>query len=350
MTTAIGFDAILGQEHPIRLLRTFIRNRTQPHALLFTGDSGVGKKMTATAFAMACNCLTLASSFRQQPRPDTIDACGVCASCKKIIANQHPDIIRIVPAGTMIRIDQIRSLLRILALKPNEAHQRVVIIADAQTMNPEAGNALLKVLEEPPDRTLMVLTAGQASDLLPTVVSRCRQIRFLPLGAADVERLLNAAGGIPPQIVETAAALCGGSLTRAGMLVDERWQRRRRWIVESLLQVSTDRAAGLRPWLAFAEMLAAKKDLVEESLEIVTMWLRDLLVVQHDPGQVMNRDQLEMLKQAAGQFSQPRLIRQIDAVYDALAALRSNTNVRLTLDAMVLKMAAHGGEQAHDNE
>jgi hypothetical protein len=76
MTTATGFDAIVGQQHPIKLLKTFIRSGTMPHALLFTGDAGVGKKMTATALAMACNCLTLKSALRHPPHPEAIDACG----------------------------------------------------------------------------------------------------------------------------------------------------------------------------------------------------------------------------------------------------------------------------------
>ena len=341
MTTAIGFDAIIGQEHPIRLLKTFIRNGTQPHALLFTGDVGIGKKMSAMAFAMACNCQALATSLEQGACPDSIeiDACGVCSPCRKIVANQHPDIITISPASTVIRIDQIRALLETLALKPHEARQRVVVIAEARAMNPEAANALLKVLEEPPDRTLMVLTAGQPSDLLPTVVSRCRQIRFLPLKSTQIERLLMAAGDVTPQTAATAAALCGGSFVRAQKLIDERWLRRRKWIVDALSHVTTNKAGGLRPWLALAEMLANRKDRVEESLEIVKIWLRDLLVVQYDPGRILNQDRIEGLTRTAGQFDQPQLIRQIEAVDGALTALRSNTNVRLTLDAMVVQMA-----------
>jgi DNA polymerase-3 subunit delta' len=182
MTTATGFNAIVGQQHPIRLLKTFIRNGKLPHALLFTGDDGVGKKLTAKAFAMACNCLNLKSARPRHADLDVIDACGDCAPCRKIAGNHHPDVIHVAPLSSVIRIAQIRTLLQTLTLKPNEADRRVVILSDAQAMNAEAGNALLKVLEEPPDRTLLVLTASQPSDLLPTVVSRCRHIRFLPLG------------------------------------------------------------------------------------------------------------------------------------------------------------------------
>jgi DNA polymerase III subunit delta' len=341
MTTATVFNAIVGQQHATRLLKTFIRNGTLPHALLFTGDDGIGKKTTATAFAMACNCLKLNSAIhRQRPHLDAIDACDDCGPCKKIAGNQHPDVIRVAPLSSVIRIAQVRTLLQTLTLKPNEANRRVVILSDAQAMNPEAGNALLKVLEEPPDRTLLVLTARQTSDLLPTIVSRCQHIRFSPLCEADIKQLLTAAGGVEPESVEAVAALCGGSFTRAQKLIDSRWLNRRDWIIQAMgSQTAHNGVPDIRAWLAWSEILAKKKDRIEESLEIITMWLRDMLVFKTDPKRVLNRDRLEALSTAAKHVSQTQLLQQIDAVDRASTALRSNTNARLTLDAMALKMA-----------
>ena len=340
MTTATGFDAIVGQQDPIRLLKTFVRNGTQPHALLFTGDDGIGKKTTAAAFAMACNCLTLKSSLRHRPPLEAVNACGTCTPCKKIAGNHHPDVIRVAPASAVIRIAQIRELLQTLALKPNEAECRVVILSDAQAMNPEAGNALLKVLEEPPDRTLLILTAPQPGDLLPTIVSRCRQIRFAPLAMADIRRLLEAAGDVAPESMEALAALCGGSYTRARTRTDGNWLRRRDWIGRVLGElIGASGKPDIRTWLALAERLARQKDRIEDSLEIITMWLRDILVAGCAPQQVLNRDRMKSLTQTAGQIDRDALIRQIDAVATAQKALRSNTNARLTLDAMVLRMA-----------
>lgn len=340
MTTATAFDAIVGQDTPIRLLKTFIRNGTHPHALLFTGDEGVGKKTTATAFAMACNCLTLKSSLRNRPSLDDVDACGVCASCRKIADNHHPDVIHVAPTSAIIRIAQIRELLKILALKPNEAHRRVVILSEAQAMNPEAGNALLKVLEEPPDRTLLVLTARQPMDLLPTIVSRCRHIRFAPLGEEAIRQLLTAEKKVDPKVLAAVTGLCGGSIARARARIEERWLSQRNWIVGVLNDlISRSGTPDFRTWLALSERLAGKKDRIEDSLEIITMWLRDILVTGCDPQWVLNRDRMEILAGAARKAKPAALIEQIDAVEEARLALRANTNTRLTLDAMVLRMA-----------
>jgi len=339
MTTATGFNAIVGQRHPIKLLKTLIRNGTLPHAMLFTGDDGIGKRSTAMAFAMTCNCRALKSAFHPHLYLDAVDACGECAPCKKITGGHHPDIIHIAPTSSMIKIDQIRTLLQTLMLKPNEADRRVVIISDAQAMNPEAGNALLKVLEEPPDRTLMVLVARQASDLLPTIVSRCRHIHFSPLDAADIRHLLITRESVDAQSARTAATLCGGSYSRALKWVDPRWLHRREWIIQALNQMLGNGAEEIHPWLAFSEMLGRRKDLIEESLEIITMWLRDLLVVGCEPAHVLNQDRLDELNMAAQNVDPARLIEHINAVNHARLSLQSNTNLRLTLDAMVLNMS-----------
>lgn len=340
MTTATGFNAIVGQQHPIRLLKIFIRSGKVPHALLFTGDDGVGKTSTAVALAMACNCRTLASRRHRQPRIDAVDACGTCASCKKIAGNHHPDILRVAPVSSVIRIGQVRALLQTLALKPYAADRRVVIIDDAQAMNTEAANALLKVLEEPPDRTLLVLIATQTSDLMPTVVSRCRHIRFAPLDEEAIQQLLTAEDDVPPATAATVAALCDGSITRARQWVDDRWLNHREWLIGVLNDLlAHSPRPDIRNWLALSERLAKKKDRIEESLAIITMWLRDILVAGCDARHVLNRDRLDLLTTVAGQVDRAVLIDHVEAVSRARRALLANANVRLTLDAMVLQMA-----------
>ena len=233
-----GFESIIGQIQPNRILTTLLRKGTIPHAFLFSGIEGVGKKTTAMTFAGACNCQDADAIPFSLPKEGRLVAakgqvlspCGHCRSCKKIISGNHPDIIHIKPSGTYIRISQIRSVIDTLSLKPYEAQFRVVLISDAQSMNPEASNALLKVLEEPPAQTILILTTLQASDLLPTVVSRCQHIRFNPLSHKDIETMLAAEQKIDSNEVSVTAIMANGSYSKALALIKSDWRLRRKWL------------------------------------------------------------------------------------------------------------------------
>jgi len=261
-----GFESIIDQDRPIRILTTFLQNGTIPHALLFTGIEGVGKESAAIAFAMACNCVEdnsgrgntrTTKGHDTATRQVTTNPCGNCKSCRKIEAANHPDIIRLKPSGTFIKIDQIRALCQTLAMKPYEASMRVVIISDAQAMNPAAGNALLKVLEEPPVGTILILLATHTSDLLPTIVSRCRPIRFKPISRKNLESVLVGRHGFDPADAMIITTMAGGSLTRALRMHETNWINRRNWLINELNSLSPGSVIRL---LAFGEQLAKNKD------------------------------------------------------------------------------------------
>jgi DNA polymerase III delta' subunit len=250
-----GFDSIIDQERPIRILTSLLVNGTIPHALLFTGIEGVGKKTAAVALAMACNCTggEAGTAGAGAPSPGAVGPCGECAACRKIVAGAHPDMLRVSPAGAMIKIDQIRELCQVLTMKPYEARVRVVIIADAHTLNPAAGNALLKMLEEPPARTALILTAPQTGDLLPTIVSRCQHIRFKPIARHHLAAILTRAYGVDPPEASLTAALAGGSLTRALAMRRSQWLQRRSWLMAQLAALPRQSMTAL---LALAEKLS----------------------------------------------------------------------------------------------
>ncbi|MGD9324924.1 MAG: DNA polymerase III subunit delta', partial [Desulfobacterales bacterium] len=248
----IGFESIIGQDRPIRILTTFLQNGTVPHALLFTGIEGVGKQSAAVAFAMACNCTgnisenitkreynRAADEHGNANRRRIMIPCGSCRSCRKIESKNHPDIIWIKPSGVFIRIDQIRTLCRTLAMKPYEAGMRVVLISDAQAMNPAAGNALLKVLEEPPTGTILILLANHTGELLPTIVSRCRQIRFNPISKRQMETVLVRKHGLDPENAMIIASMAGGSFSQALHMDSTNWINRRNWLISELDSLST---------------------------------------------------------------------------------------------------------------
>jgi DNA polymerase-3 subunit delta' len=331
-----GFDTIIGQTRPVRTLTRLLARGTLPHALLFTGIEGVGKKTAATAVAMACNCLRRGAEAGRDGSEPSGAVCGECAACRKIAAGTHPDVRHLAPDGGMIKIDRIRELCGFLGMKPYEARTRVVIIAEAQSMNPAAANALLKMLEEPPPQTVLILTAGQAADVLPTVVSRCRQIHFGPIARQDLAAILVRDLAIDPQQAAHAAALAGGSVTRAVAMHSGQGLRRRAWLKAQLAELPRQTPLGL---LALAEKLARERGDVEGDLEIVATWLRDAAIARHCPESMIHADERGAIQAAAVGFEDHAVAEAIDALQAAVRKLRANANPRLTLEALFIRLA-----------
>lgn len=336
-----GFESIIGQHLPVRLLQLFIRSAKIPHALLFTGIEGIGKRTTARLFAQALNCSGIPGAATPAgpgtgPRP-----CGGCRSCRQIEDRSHPDVIELAPRKGMLRIDQIRDLINVLALKPFGAAHRVVILADAHQMNQEAGNALLKVLEEPPAGTIIILTALQRTDLLPTIASRCRHIRFNPLGADDLTDLLRKHNGMPGEQAHMLARIADGSYSRAVRLAETQWTDQRNWVVRAAGLDRTDGAPGrtAAQALAFSAQLALRKAQIDTDLELLKSWIRDLGVCRYQPGHIIHRDREAVLRAVRDHIREVQLVRLWETVEKAQRTLASNGNLRLTLDVMALQMA-----------
>ncbi|MFO7963811.1 MAG: DNA polymerase III subunit delta' [Desulfobacterales bacterium] len=344
-----GFDSILSQDRPIRTITRFLLNNRIPHSLLFTGIEGVGKRTTALAFAMAANCSgaeaavsekSLTENHRRSPR---INACGVCRSCLKIGSKIHPDVFHVEPEGSMIKIHHIRDVGRRIAFKPYEARFRFVIIGESHAMNASAANALLKLLEEPPDRTVLILTARETSDLLPTIVSRCRHIRFNPISQKDIEQLLVQNAGIPAAQAVIPAIMAAGSYSRALTIGRSNWVHRRKWLIAAsgLDNPETLPRQSLSLLLAFSEKLAKNKSMVMDSLEVMKTWLRDLLVYRYTPDRIMHKDLIDLIKKASVACTAGELIRKIEAVSRAQKDIADNLNLRLSLDIMMLRLASN---------
>ncbi|MBL0732605.1 MAG: DNA polymerase III subunit delta' [Desulfosarcina sp.] len=349
-----GFESILDQKQPAMILSTLFHNGTVPHALLFTGIEGAGKTNCAMVFAMLCNCLKKCNITGNQDRIDfstltdgyCINPCGSCKACKKIESGNHPDIILIKPNGNFIRIEQIRDLGNIIALKPYEAKIRVVIISDVQHMTPEASNALLKSLEEPPERTMFILTASQVSDLVPTIVSRCQHIRFNPVSLKSITSMLVAKFSMEQESAETIASLAGGSFSKALKLARTQtinWINYRKWLLDSIAMnhftgesAETERAYGLI--FALADKLSKNKDLLFESLEMIETWLRDVAIYKYSPDKVINIDMIENVKYVSMKVSIKSLISKIKAIHKARKNIRANANPKITLDILILRL------------
>ncbi len=335
-----AFASLIDQERPVQLLTAVLSGGNLPHAFLFTGLEGIGKKTAALAFAMSCNCMELELFPHHAPaagiRPPSIDPCGRCRSCKKIISGHHPDIILIEPAGDMIKVDQIRALSDRLALKPYEAAKRVIIIRDAHKFNTEAGNTLLKTLEEPPEHTLFILTALQASDMLPTIVSRCQQVRFNPISRKFLATYVERHYPETAAQADVIASMARGSLTCADSMAQTRWMERRNWIIR---EMEAFPSYSIMECLAFAETLSKHKDWVPAAFEIMKNWLRDIAVYHARPEKIINRDLMDQIEAAARRMTSDSLTFKFKAIEQAERDMKSNANLRLGLDALIIMLS-----------
>ena len=335
------FDSIKDQNKPISRLTAMLRNGSVPHALMFSGIDGIGKSTAAQAFAMALNCRSAKEDTPSiSPAPDASAEPCACRSCRKILSGAHPDILTVKATGGLIKIAQIRELCQKLLIKPYEASVRVVIIHDAHTMNPESGNALLKILEEPPEKTMFILITDQASDVLPTILSRCQVVVFNPVSKGIILSHLVRTKGMDPQQADVIASMAGGSMGRALQLCEKNPNRPdplvyRRFLLDelsSLLKGSTFDA------LSFAEKLSQKKENALNSLEILLSLVRDLIVHPFDRDKVINMDISDKIMGLAALFPTSSLLKIADHITAAHQGIKANASVRLCLETMAIQM------------
>ncbi len=346
-----GFKSIIGQERSIRFLTILLQKGKIPNALLFTGPEGVGKKMAALSFAMAANCAGMNKSKKKSSGQNINDdifptePCGTCKYCRKFDSGSHPDFIPIDPDGQVTKIAQIRELRRILSMKPFEARLRVVVISKAHTLNQEASNALLKVLEEPPYRTILILITPQISDLLSTIVSRCQHIRFHPIPVKLLAAELKQDLAMDQKEAELMASMANGSFSRAMVLKNSDWIFRRDWIIKETENMDTGSVAVI---LALAEKMSKSKDKesIHDLLEMMKTWYRDLVIAKYDPDKIINKDLMENVRNVSQRYHQNTLMDRISAVQQAQKEIDANVNPRLVLENLFLILS----ETTRDND
>jgi|SRR5208283_449899 len=177
----MSFNQIIAHERAKTILRGTLKRNRVPSAVLFSGDEGIGKKLTAITYAKALNCL----------EPVEGDCCDSCRACKKIDSGMHPDVTVVSPEKDEITIENIRMIIEALSWRPFEGKRKVFIIDDADAMNSNAANAFLKTLEEPPEGSLILLVSSSPDRLPDTIKSRCAHIRFYPLPRHQCEKIVS---------------------------------------------------------------------------------------------------------------------------------------------------------------
>ncbi len=321
------FNEIQGHERPISILKRALANETMAHAYLFSGDRGIGKKLTALTLAAAVNC----------PQRGPEGGCGECPSCRKVAAGGHPDVHVLVADGDEIKIDQIRQVQADLALRPFEGAKKTLIVDGAESMNPAASNAFLKTLEEPPGDALIILVTSMPQSLLPTIRSRCQEIRFQPLPRHTLAQALMNKRGLPEQDAWFIAALAQGSMGRGLEMDAEQEQKERDGVLDlwsSLPGMGDDEV------LALAEGLSKDRERFDRLLDIGVECLRDAMVFREtgDEQLLVQRGAGERYRQWGEQVSLAGMLADLELFTLSRTMLDRRASAQLVAENLLFKL------------
>src|SRR6266542_857944 len=269
--------------------------------------------------------------------------CGTCRACGLVERDAHPDVrlIEALEGKRGIGIEQIRQLEHQAALRPYESDRKALILTDADAMTDDAGNALLKTLEEPPQDTLLLLTAADTSQVLPTIASRCQEVALRPVPGEEIENALHARG-VELSRARLLARLAGGrpgwaiAAAESPELLEAR--EKHLSLLERLLgRPTADRLAGAA---VFAES-ATVRETARAALDAWQTWWRDaLLVAEGCSDLIVNVDRLEALTRLRPSAAACwHAVRRLQAAREQLDA---NANVRLVVEGVLLDLPALG--------
>lgn len=372
------WDELVGQQRVVETLQRAVAGdrHAMTHAWLVTGPPGSGRSNAARAFAAALQCER--------------GGCGACTACRTALSGAHPDVTLVRTEQLSIGVDDVRDLVRRAAMSPTLGRAQVLVVEDADRITERGADALLKAIEEPATRTVWILCAPTADDVVVTIRSRCRRVELATPGEQDIARLLVERDGVPAEMAAYAARVAQGHIGRARALARSEDARRRRAEVlriparltslgaclqaatnvveaakEEATQITTqlndkERAElsealgagtkGARPRSAAAalrdlddQQKAREKRLQRDALDRVltefTSYYRDVLALQTGASsRFINSDVIEDLR-AVGQRSTPEeTLARIDAILACREALDVNVAPQLAVESLMISL------------
>jgi DNA polymerase-3 subunit delta' len=321
---------VIGHEWAIDHLEKTMAHGRARHAYLFAGPAGIGKTTLGRAFAARLNCL----HENEAARP-----CGECRSCVKIAANNHPDvtITEAESVGGTLKIEQVRDLMHMLSMHPYEGRYRVGILRRFHEARPQAADALLKTLEEPPSYVVLLLTAENINLLPKTILSRCQPLRLRPIPASQVEQALITRWDADPEKAELLAQLSSGRMGWAvRAMTDEEALTFRDLALDDLEHI-LEESRVLRFQRAETMARPRHKDDLRETLILWQAFWRDvLLVLTESRVPPVNRDRRALINRLSRELSLEEAQTALRATRDAIDDLGKNVNTRLSVEVMLL--------------
>jgi DNA polymerase-3 subunit delta' len=383
------WDDVVGQPDAVGTLRRAASDpAAMTHAWLLTGPPGSGRSVAARAFAAALQCTGAPDDASGEP------GCGRCHACTTTLAGTHPDLTVVATEKVVITIDEVRDLIMAAARTPAVGRWRVIVVEDADRMAERTTNVLLKSIEEPPPRTVWVLCAPSAQDVMPTIRSRCRSVALRVPPARDVADLLVRRDGVEPDVALLAAQAAQSHVGLARRLARDPEARRRRDAVldvprrirgvpdavlaaAELVDVAKAEATSAtaeRDAVEKAELMRAlgvgdgdtlpprlrsqlkqleddqkrratrrQRDVLDRSMVDLLSLYRDVLVVQLGAEvDLVNAEHAGTVRALARDSTPEQTVRRMDAIGEARERLEGNVAPLLALEAMAIALRPQG--------
>jgi len=329
----MAFKDITGNNRVKSILSKALARERLPNSLLFIGPDGVGKNETALVVARALNCLNKKE-----------DACEICSACTSINEDvekgSFPDVIKLGPKNDVLTIDQMRFLKNTCYLKPMVGKKRVFIVNEAEKMTEKAANSLLKILEEPPLFSHIILISNNPFLLLPTIKSRCQILNFSPVSREDIEIYLTERG-YKPEKARILSLMAGGNLK---MAMEMEWDevkeiKARAWELYMSLFYKENAASTLKEYHVLQKLQAAED--LKRILGIMLSFCRDIILIKQkgDIHLLLNPDFLSEMKKTADKLSLQRFLECLKEINRTLYMMNKKVNLNLNLNAAYLHLS-----------
>lgn len=323
----VGFNNVIGHEEIIRHLQNAIKTGKISHSYIFAGEPGSGKRLLAGIYAMTLQCEVGGEN-----------ACGKCESCKRAIGKNHPDIIMVKhEKPNTISIDEIREqVVNDVDIKPYSSPHKIYIIPDAEIMTPQAQNALLKTIEEPPEYAVIMLLTSNIDGLLPTIRSRCVRLDLKVVDDGLVKKYLMEHLHIPDYQAEIDASFAHGSIGKAKEAATS--QEFADITQKALKILKYADSMEVYELTEAIKNLSSEKQNINDYLDIFQFWFRDVLMFKatREIDNLVFKQEINYIREQASQRSYENLEKILEALDKTKVRLRANVNTELALELLFL--------------
>jgi DNA polymerase-3 subunit delta' len=327
-------NEIIGHNEQLeQIIRAYKKDRLA-HAYLFYGPDGIGKKTAAMALTkyIFCENTTLGGN-------ESEDSCSYCASCRKIEASNHPDLILIRPERSVIKIDMVRALQKKLRYGKYDAKYKICLIDEAEKMRVEAANALLKTLEEPAADVIIILVTSKVNMLLPTIVSRCQKIRFNPLKTGEIKKELISRHSLTSDEADIISMFLQGSFAKLDTADFNEIIELRRRLVKKITALSLNNVSDIIGFCS--EIGKTDKELLVETVEIIKTFYADAAMLKNSiKDNFVNKDIIADISALASNMTQDEIFEKINIMNQIQSSLMANVNKKLAIESMLIKLSA----------